>query len=320
MLEAAVEVNEPLVLVVEDDRGLSLLVQRLLEHHGLRTVVVDSGREAVDWLAENRADLMLLDYSLPDMRADRLIELLEQQNCKVPFIVATGHGSETIAVEMMKRGARDYLVKGFSFLDLLAPQVSRVLAQVEKERRLARAEQALRRSEERLRTVIEASNAGIWEWDLANNVGWWSDEIYDLTGVSRELCPVSLSTTLRCIHPDDMRWVRDSMKRMSPGEAVRLEFRLVRLDGECHWVSLSGKSQADALGRPARVAGSVIDITDRKRAEIALEARARQQAAVAELGRRALEGEDIGRLLDEVVDVVVRTLEVDCAGIGAASG
>ncbi len=239
---------------------------------------------------------MLLDYSLPDMRADRLIELLEQERCKVPFIVATGHGSETIAVEMMKRGARDYLVKGFSFLDLLAPQVSRVLAQVEKERRLARAEQALRRSEERLRTVIEASNAGIWEWDPANRLGFWSDEVYELTGVSRDVCPVDLATSVRCIHPDDARWVRATIRQLAPGEAVRLEFRIVRPDGECHWVSLSGKSQAETEDRPAHVAGSVIDITDRKRAELALEARARQQAAVAELGRRALEGEELARL------------------------
>lgn len=314
-MDVAAEIETPLILVVEDDRGFSELTQRLLRHHGLRTAAASSGDEALSWLARQQADLMLLDYSLPDMRADRLIELLERQNCKIPFIVATGHGSETIAVEMMKRGARDYLVKGLTFFDLLVPQVSRVLTQVEKERRLARAEQALRQSEERLRTVIEASNAGIWDWDLAENVGYWSDEVYELTGISRESFPVGVEIACRCVHPGDLQRLQDAVRELPPGEAVRLEFRVVRPDGDIRWVALSGKSQADAAGQSVRVAGSILDITDRKRAEIALESRARQQAAVADLGRRALEGEDIGQLLDETVETVVGTLDVDGAQV-----
>lgn len=314
-MEVAADLQDPLILVVEDDRGFSELIQRLLRHHGLRTAAAGSGDEALDWLAEHEADLMLLDYSLPDMRADRLIELLDRRNFKVPFIVATGHGSETIAVEMMKRGARDYLVKGLTFFDLLVPQVSRVLAQVEKERRLARAELALRQSEERLRTVIEASNAGIWEWDLTDNVGYWSDEVYELTGISRELCPVDAPTARACIHPDDYPRLSSAIRGLGPGDAIRLEFRLVRPSYDCRWVAMSGKSQVDADGRPLRVAGSILDITDRKRAEIALESRARQQAAVADLGQRALEGEDIARLLEQTVDIIVGTLDVDCARV-----
>lgn len=314
-MDVAAEIEDPLILVVEDDRGFSELTQRLLRHHGLRTAAAGSGEEALGWLAAHQADLMLLDYSLPDMRADRLIELLERQNSKVPFIVATGHGSETIAVEMMKRGARDYLVKGLTFFDLLVPQVSRVLAQVEKERRLARAEQALRQSEERLRTVIEASNAGIWDWDLAENVGYWSDEVYELTGMSRETCPVDLAAATRCIHPHDLPRLQHCMQELRPGQAARLEFRVVRPNGDIRWVALSGKSQGDLGGQTVRIAGSILDITDRKRAEIALESRARQQAAVADLGQRALEGEEIGRLLEETVETVRGTLDVDCAQV-----
>ena len=119
------------VLVVEDDQGLALLMSKILERAGLRTLVAGTGAEAEEQLDRHRPSLMLVDYSLSDTRADRFIESLASQGRLIPFIMATGHGSETIAVEMMKRGARDYLVKDGAFLQLLPAVVKRVLGEVE---------------------------------------------------------------------------------------------------------------------------------------------------------------------------------------------
>ncbi len=306
--------GDHVVLIVEDDESLAHLIQRVLGQEGHQTARVGNGEEAIAWLKTHEANLVLLDYSLPDMHADRLIDLFEEHRIDAPFIVATGHGSETIAVEMMKRGARDYLVKGPSFLDLLGPLVTRVLSQVDRERRLSHAERALRESEERLRTVIEASNAGIWEWDPTAGIGYLSDEAYSITGIDRGVRPVDRETARAAIHPEDIADVKAAiLAAISRHEPLRLEARMLRPDGECRWVTMSGKSRETTEGHPTRIAGSLLDITDRKRAELALEARARQQAAVAELGKQALEGTDIHRLLADAAQVAAQMLNVDCA-------
>lgn len=124
------------ILVVEDDLALLRLIEKRLQQCGFQTKGVGSGAAALSWLAENSPRLMLLDYSLPDMVGDDLLAQLESQGREVPFVVATGHGSETVAVEMMKRGARDYLIKGTAFTNLLPAVIEKALARLDREERL----------------------------------------------------------------------------------------------------------------------------------------------------------------------------------------
>ena len=142
---------EQTILVVEDDRALLELIQQRLREHGHQTDGVTSGNAALAWLENHTARLMLLDYLLPDLLGDELLQQLRDRGCEVPFIVATGHGSEAVAVDMMKRGARDYLVKGASFMRLLPAVIDQTLARLQQEERLAQAESELRRSDQRLR-------------------------------------------------------------------------------------------------------------------------------------------------------------------------
>src|SRR5207249_2142904 len=99
------------------------------------------------WLSHRRADLMLLDLKLQDIEGKELINRLAEIHRSVPFIVITGQGDERVAVDMMKRGAMDYLVKDTSFLQFVPEVVQRALAQVQNEKRLTAAEEALGQSE-----------------------------------------------------------------------------------------------------------------------------------------------------------------------------
>ena len=138
--------NSETVLVVEDDVALLQLIQRRLHQHGFVTDGASSGTSALRWLRANSPRLMLLDYSLSDMRGEELLDRLEEDGLRVPFVVATGNGSETVAVDMMKRGARDYLIKGTAFLELLPAVVQQTFGQLAKERRLVQAEDELRQA------------------------------------------------------------------------------------------------------------------------------------------------------------------------------
>jgi len=127
------------VLIVEDDPGVAELERERLEAIGCSCEAAATGRAARAAIADRRPDLVILDYSLPDMKAD---ELLASEGLP-PFMIATGKGDETTAVRLMRAGARDYVIKDSSFLDELPHVVERVLREIETERSLLAARASL---------------------------------------------------------------------------------------------------------------------------------------------------------------------------------
>jgi CheY-like chemotaxis protein len=124
-----------LILVVEDDPALRNLIERQLQNRGFRTAGAASGGEALAWLEVNSPRLMLLDYSLPDMSGEELVARLRSRGRDVPFVVATGHAGESIASEMMRLDARDYLVKNGALIDVLPTTVEKTIARLPDEDR-----------------------------------------------------------------------------------------------------------------------------------------------------------------------------------------
>ena len=133
----------PSILVVEDDRGLNLLIQKNLIKAGYRTAGAFSGAEALGAAGGMGDVLLLLDYKLPDMTGEELIRKLGAAGAAVPFIVMTGYGDEKTAVAMMKLGALEYVIKDAGFLDLLPHLVTRAVDDLMSRRRLARAEERI---------------------------------------------------------------------------------------------------------------------------------------------------------------------------------
>ena|GEM_PF-1082314 len=151
------------ILIVEDDPGLSALIDIALRERGWETTIAATGAEALKEVMEHHPVLLLLDYSLPDMSAVGFIEAAAKARITLPpFIVATGRGDERIAVDMMKRGARDYIVKDSQFLNALGIAVERTLERLETERRLAEAERSLKESEERYRLLLDGISEAVY--------------------------------------------------------------------------------------------------------------------------------------------------------------
>jgi len=158
------------ILVVDDDQGLLRLIEKCLKREGFTTATACSGKEVISWLAQNSAELMLMDLKLPDIPGPELINRLGSLGHHVPFIVITGQGDERVAVEMMKRGALDYLVKDVQFIEFLPTVVRHALGQVKRERRLAEAEKALGKSEALKQAVMHSLAAQIAVLDGTGNI------------------------------------------------------------------------------------------------------------------------------------------------------
>jgi signal transduction histidine kinase/DNA-binding response OmpR family regulator len=156
---------KPLILLIEDDRGLCEFARRRLEQDGLHVTVANTGQQAVAWLDDHHPDLMLLDLMLPDMTGREVLQALAKRGQKVPFIIMTGYGDERVAVEMMKQGALEYLTKSAAFPDLLPSVVQGVLERLAQQNRLAATEKALKENQdaetlfrERLTALLEVNN------------------------------------------------------------------------------------------------------------------------------------------------------------------
>ncbi len=162
---------EPLtIFVVDDDEGLTRLIARSLRREGYRTETAGSARAALTWLQANHASLMLLDLKLADLSAAELVEKLKSQGGAPPFVIITGQGDERVAVDMMKRGALDYIVKDGQFLELVPAVVQRSLAQVDREKRLAEADEERKRLEREVLEISEREQRRIGH-DLHDGLG-----------------------------------------------------------------------------------------------------------------------------------------------------
>ncbi len=179
--------TEPIrIAVVEDDDGLNELIRRRLEREGHRCFQLKKASEALDWFASNKADLMILDLVLPDASGDQLVSALQSKGVSIPFIVATGQGSETMAVKMLKQGARDYLVKNSGFLDALPTTVEMVWREVQLESLLAKARDRIRVQNATLSAINDFAPDGILAVDPEGKVLSFNTPLLSAFGLSEK--------------------------------------------------------------------------------------------------------------------------------------
>lgn len=164
------------------------------------------------------------------------------------------------------------------------------------------AEEAARTAAERLRLVLEATHDGVWDWDLVTGVADLSPRYYEMTGYSPDEVIADLAFFQRLVHPDDWARVLAAMEAHLRGETLGSEFdyRMTTKSGAIRWVHAKGKVVLwNPNCSPARIVGTISDITERKRGEEALQ----QQAEVLRARNEELERFNramIGRELDMV--------------------
>lgn len=141
----------------------------------------------------------------------------------------------------------------------------------------------LRASEERFKIVARATNDTIWDWDLTTDALWWSEGLETMFGYRPDEVVPDIRAWTRLIHPDDEKWVTESVNQLIArgGDHWSGEYRFVAKDGSVRHVLDRGHIIYNANGVPMRMVGSLVDLTEYKRAEEALresEERFRQMA------------------------------------------
>lgn len=258
--------DKPIVLVIEDNVATALLFSEILADNNIEVATCFTGAEAKTWLSQNSPDLVLLDYSLPDMEATRLVE----QVCMPPFIVITGHGDEHVAVEMMKKGATDYLVKTSSLIEELPILVNRYLSQIRTRQDLIIAKEQAKVATERFERAMNATMDGIWEWNLRTGEAYYSPAYNDILGYDQEESVLTVAEFESLIHPEDAYQVKKRMASLitGPDDLYEDEFRVRGKDGGWHWfLSRATCIERDETGSAVRIIGTHIDMTERRKLE-----------------------------------------------------
>jgi len=158
------------ILIVEDDQSFAFLMQKKLKKCGDEVVITSTGSECLDILEKVKINLLFLDYKLPDMNAIDLIKILKDKKINIPFVLVTGVGDERTAVEVMKLGAKDYIIKDTNLLDFLPSVASRIKEEIVTQERLFQTEDALLQSEQRYRLLVENIDLGIMLIDASHKI------------------------------------------------------------------------------------------------------------------------------------------------------
>ena len=273
------------IIIIEDSPDDALLVVREVEHAGyvVQAQRVQTTEELRDALALGTWDLVLADYSLPHFSATEGLAILWEAGLDVPFIIVSGSIGEEVAVQLMKDGAADYVMK--DRLSRLGPVVQRELREADEHRRKRDAERSLVESEKRYRLMIESQTDLIVKTDPEGRLLYASPTYCALFGKSpQELTNLSYQPL---VHPDDLPSIEHTVADLfHPPYSFRYEERAMTVGG-WRWIECNAHAELDSQGTVVALVGSGRDITDRKQMEEKLrmsEFDLRQAQALAHIG------------------------------------
>lgn len=268
------------VLLVEDDAVDRMACRRMLARdpdHDYVLSEAESGQEGLQLAHEQKPDCVLLDYHLPDLNGLEFLAALADDtgSISIPVMMLTGTDNATIAVEAMKRGAHDYLIKDMEqqYLELLPAVIQRVL----NERKLLiekkQAEKKLAEAEAKYRSLVETIPAIVYIATLngTNRLLYVSSRIEKL-GFPMEQWLDNPEILLAQTHPDDRnRTVEERARSRATGVPLRCEYRMLSRDGTVLWFRDEASVVRDDAGRSLFLQGILVDITESKQAEAELQ-------------------------------------------------
>lgn len=252
------------VLIVEDIAAEAELAVRQLERGGIGCIhrCVDSEAGFRKALTDFRPHIILSDFTVPSFDGMAALDIALECAPDVPFIFLSGTIGEERAIEALRRGAVDYVLK--TNPQRLAPAVRRALREVAERRRRRFAELRIRESEQRLRDIIDTAQDWIWELGAAGRYVFSSESVRGMLG----LAPDDLSGThfTDYIHEEDSAAFADTLARLNTHQRTvsGVVARWRHKDGEYRWLEGNLLALIGPDGAVTGFRGTHRDITERK--------------------------------------------------------
>jgi two-component system, cell cycle sensor histidine kinase and response regulator CckA len=293
---AEIELPEIKVLLIEDNLAEARLFKELLQDAWAEKFRLSHfqrlGTAKVE-INRTQFDVVLLDLTLPDSEGLASLDALTDHAPSLPIVVLTNTNDANLALDAVRRGAQDYLLKRQVTLDLLVRSIRYAIERKQAAVALQELNDTLELRVEERTTAVEAANAalsheiaerenaqnrlelaqqagkiGTFEWDIIADRVTWSIELETLYG----LLPGSFGDTheqwLAAIYPEDRQMAIDGLaKSRQLGQGLDLEFRIAYPDTHIHWIAVRSSVFFDGAGNPTRTIGIHMDITEKKQLE-----------------------------------------------------
>jgi PAS domain S-box-containing protein len=301
------------ILLLDDNPDDRLLVLRELRREFADVEVEQLNEPACFARALERGDfeVAITDYQLRFTDGLTALRAIKARWPDVPVIMFTATGSEEIAVEAMKAGLDDYILKSPKHLRRLRAAV-RASVENRRERTAARA------VETRYHRLFSGVPVGLLRATAGGVILDANPALVQMLGYPSEATLAATRVEQLFVGADDhARW-HAAIER--DGTVREYESELRRFDGTRLTLVCSARVVRDAAGQVVCYEATLQDVTERRRAEAELRIRARQQAAVAELGHRALTEVDLPALILDTVNLVGKTLEAGYCKVFELSG
>src|SRR5437773_7495448 len=270
------------ILHLEDDVIDTELLQATLEMNQVVAEVnrVETREQFLNALEGGGYDLVISDYSLPSFDGLTALSLARELMPSVPFILFSGTIGEEAAIESLRNGATDYVLKQRP--ERLVPSMRRALREFEDRRRRQQAEEALGEREEFFRLISENVMDLIVVVDLEGRRVYNSPSYKSLLGDPARLLGTD---SFEEIHPEDRERIRRVFREtIATGVGQRAEFRFMLKDRGVHYIESQGSVMRDKHGRVSNVIVVSRDVTARKNAEEQI----REQAALLDKAQDAI--------------------------------
>ncbi len=285
------------ILYVEDDPGLAMLMSKRLEKAGHRVEVAMDGVEGLNRIREKDFDLILLDQVLPGMDGLDVIRSLQESEHHPATVMVTGSGDERTAVQAMKLGANDYIVKDpqGNYLELIETVIERAIAQRRIVLEKLAAQEALKRERDLAQRYLDIASVIIVAVGADQRVklinrkglqtlGRTEKEIIGHNWIDVAI-PLSYRESTRAAFLELVQAGGTNIHELFPSGLRR---PVISSSGEERLIEWHNSVLTDEEGRFAGTLSSGTDITERHRAESALLQQALEDASIAELSNAIL--------------------------------
>ncbi|OGW79766.1 MAG: hypothetical protein A3G33_01830 [Omnitrophica bacterium RIFCSPLOWO2_12_FULL_44_17] len=299
------------VLLIEDNPQDARLLSELLQHDDsvfppFHLECVNRLATAIDRLKTGATfDIILVDFTLPDSHGIETFSKIVEYAPSLPIVVVTGLNDKMIALEAMRQGAQDYLVKG----EMDGKYLARVMRYAIERKEL---EQKIVRHEKNFRKMANTAPAMLWISGWDGNFTFFNQQWLDFTG--RILDQDSGVGWFECIHAEDSKSIQEAYWAAFHERAgLRAEFRLRRFDGIYCWMLATGAPSFSEDGAFTGFIGSCIDITELKQSEKELKYRLEFEKLIASISTHFinLKSDEIEKGLNLALQIIGEFTGVD---------
>ncbi|GGA20327.1 diguanylate cyclase [Okeania sp. KiyG1] len=247
----------------------------------------------------------MFDYHLGETKGLETVKTAINLGCKTPIVLLTETENQELEMDLMNKGVADYLNKS----EINEYTLNRIIRYThEKSQSL----NALKESKAKLQEAQKIAHLGNWEYDLKTQKITWSDEVFRIFGLNHSTTEPTYSEWLEMFTLESQQlWDQNVIFILEKAESCECEYEIIRPDGTLRYIYIQATLVVDNNSEPIGVFGTVLDITDRKKAELAVEELREKERLLGLILDRIHQSLNLDEILETTVDSVRFFLECD---------